>query len=119
MRWLLIGLAFCGSAYTGLGCLAQGFASPPMSGPLDPTLVALRVFTLLSFLCCFGALFRIIPAVVVIWIAAVAYLAISWKFNAPWVFRDDILRFTLWTPFFLSIAAFTHRRERTLEKSPR
>lgn len=110
MKWLLIGLAFCSCAYTGLGCLAQGFASQPISGSLPLTMVALRAFTLCSLLCCFLALFRIVPAVVIIWISAITYLAISWRFNASWVFRDDVLRFTLWTPAFLSIAAvFAHR----------
>jgi hypothetical protein len=36
-------------------------------------------------------------------------LVISWKFNATWVFHDDLVRFTLWTPLFLTIAAFWHK----------
>ena len=105
MKVLFIGLAFCSCAYTWLGCLAQWFAGPEMSGPLPPQIIAFRALAAVCSLCCFGAIFRVLPAAIVSWIAALIYLGISWKLNATWVFHDDLVRFTLWTPFLLTTAA--------------
>jgi hypothetical protein len=108
MRGLFIGLAFCSCAYTWLGCLAQWFAGPEISGGLPPEILAFRILAFVATLCCICSLFEALPAAVAAWISALIYLGISWKFNAGWVFHAD-LWFTLWTPIFLSIAALLRK----------
>jgi len=110
MKIVLIVLAFCSSAYTCLGCFGQWMSTPDISGSFPIEVIAFRAFALCSILCCIGALFRPSTSAVAAWLAALVYLLISWRLNASWVFRGDLIRFTLWTPLFLSVAALISRR---------
>jgi hypothetical protein len=110
MKTVLIVLAFCSSAYTCLGCFGQWMSTPDISGSFPIEVIAFRAFAVCSILCCIGAYFRPLTSVVAVWLAVLVYLAISWRFNAVWVFRGDLVRFTLWTPLFLSVAALVSRR---------
>jgi hypothetical protein len=67
--------------------------------------------------CCFLALFRIGPAVTLAWIVAISYLVFSWRANPSWRFHEDILRFALGPPLFLSIAALFDKRKQPEEKN--
>jgi hypothetical protein len=102
-KFVFIGLGFCACAYLAVGCLVQTMAGP--EGPLPLTFIVFRTFAALCTFCCVFSLFRIAPAVIVAWIVAISYVVFSWRYNAPWVFHDDVSHFAFWTPLFLSIAA--------------
>jgi hypothetical protein len=103
MRGFFVFLAFCATAYTWLGCLAQWFAGPE-AVLTSPENIASRTFATACTLCCLWSLFKILPAAIAAWIAAAVYLAVSWKLSADWVFKDAVEKFTLWTPIFLTTA---------------
>jgi hypothetical protein len=108
MKIFLIVLAFCASAYLWLHCFAQWFAGPVITGSLPPQVIALRVFAAATTFCRILAIFKILPATIAAWAAAIIYLGASWKFNVDWVFRDD-LRFMFWTAVFLTITTLLPR----------
>lgn len=103
MKYFLIAIAFCSSGYTALGCVAQ-WMSAPANGKLYWATIGFRGFAAISLVCCVFALFRPVPAAILSWVAALAYGVMSWHSNAPWVFHEQVWRFLLWTPIFLSLA---------------
>jgi hypothetical protein len=121
MRRLFIGLAFCSCAYTALACYMQGMAGQETNGALPLFMVSFRLFAVSSFFCCLWGAFRIVPATIAIWIVTLIYLLTSWRLNAAWVFHEDLTRFTLWAPIFLTIAALVPKRTmaRDLPSAPR
>jgi hypothetical protein len=62
-------------------------------------------------ICCLISLVSLFWAAIVSWLGAVAYLTISWNVNVGWVFRDDLIRFSLWVPLLLTVAAYLERKE--------
>lgn len=110
MRILMFVLAFCSCAYTWLGCLAQWFAGPEISGSLPFDYIAFRTFAALITVFCMLALWKLTPAVIAIWLVALSYCLICWKIDADWVFRQTALYYIFWAPAFLTIAGVLERR---------
>ena len=117
MRKALIVLAFCAAIYNVLGCFVQWMAGPETSGGATTEFLAFRTFAVCCIVCSFGALANVMRSALAVWVAAIAYLVISWKLNAAWVFHDQLIYNIFWTPIFLSSAAFTGRREEKHEES--
>lgn len=113
MRVAFIVLAFCSSLYVGIGCLAIDF----LIGWTPQTYIALAVsvcFIASSLL----AIRNVNAALVLSWGVSIVYIFLSWRMDAPWVFRQNIERFALWTPIFLSIAGLSvKKKEQTVSLS--
>ncbi len=103
-------LAFCSCAYVWLGVVGQ-YLGMAQSESLPSAVIAFRVFACLLTVCCVFALASGFWAAIISWAGALGYLSISWKVNVDWVFRDDVIRFTLWVPLFLTVAAYLERKE--------
>jgi hypothetical protein len=109
MRVAFIVLAICSLLYVGLGCLAINF----VAGWIPQTFIALAValcFLASSLL----ALRNINAALILSWAVSIAYILLSWRLDAHWVFHQNVERFALWTPIFLSIARFGAREKEQL-----
>jgi hypothetical protein len=118
MKILFLGLAFCSCAYLGLGCLAQAMSGPAGS-PLPATFILFRTFTACCTVLCFISVWRVVPAAGLVWVAAIAFDLLSWKWNAHWVFLDDLYRFSPWPPLFLTGAALAEIwKKRSSRKIP-
>ena len=106
MKTLMILLAFCSCGYIWLGCIGEAMSYAPPSG-----WTPLRVFTICVTVCCICAIFRIVPAVIAIWVTVLIYLVASWKLYAPWAFRECVERFVIWAPLFLTIAVLAREAD--------
>jgi hypothetical protein len=102
MKYVFIGLAFCSGAYIVLACFKQGMAGPQsVSVPLS--FIMFRAFAVGCIVCCVIALSRITPAVIAIWIAAIAFDIISWRINPTWIFHGNVF-YSIWPTLFLTAA---------------
>ena len=105
MRILMVFLAFLACAYIWLGCIGEAMSYVPPWG-----WTPLRFLAICMSICCFWAIFRIIPAAIASWIVVLIFLAFSWRLYAGWVIRDCAERFVFWAPAFLTIAGVLERR---------
>ena len=112
MKKASIFLAICAAIYNALGAFVQWMAGPatPMGGSVPVEVLAFRVFATICVICSLGALADVLMSSIAMWTAALVYLLVSWRFNAAWVFHDQLARNIFWVPLFLGIAAFVHRR---------
>jgi hypothetical protein len=112
MKKVSIILAICAAMYNVLGAFVQWMAGPavPMGEAVPVEFVASRVFAAICIICSLGALADVLVSSIAMWITAVIYLLISWRFNATWVFHEELKWHIFWVPAFLSVAAFAHWR---------
>jgi hypothetical protein len=105
MKIVFIALALCSSIYVALGVLALDF----LVGWTAQTYVSLGL-TVLFLASCLIATKRSIPAAIIGWTGAALYILFSWRTDASWVFHDNLERFALWTPAFLTLAACARKQ---------
>jgi hypothetical protein len=105
MKIVFITLALCGSIYVGIGVLALDF----LVGWTAQTYVALGL-TVVFLASCLVATKRGLLAVIIAWTGTVLYILFSWRTDASWVFHDNLERFALWAPTFLTIAACVRKK---------
>ncbi len=112
MKKVSIILAICAAMYNVLGAFVQWMAGPaiPMGEAVPVEFIAFRVFAAICIICCFGALSNVLVSSIAMWITAFIYLLVSWRFNAAWVFHEELKCQIFWVPFFLSVAAYAHWR---------
>ena len=106
MKRIAIGLAFCSCLFLGLSYFIGFGKSVNPSGPLP---LHIRAFVAFGIVCCIAtvlALFRTVPAALLIWIAAIAFCLYDLRHSPSWMVQDDIFRFALWPVLFLTIAGW-------------
>jgi hypothetical protein len=114
MKRISIGLAFCACLFIGMGYYVGFGMSAPASGPLPANMVAFAAFGIACGLCTLLAVFRAVPAALMIWIAAIVYCIVDFRQSPSWMVEDHIFRFALWPVLFLTLAGWAEEHKQPL-----
>ena len=106
MKWISIGLAFCSCLYIGLGYYVGFGMSAPAAGRLPANRLAFGAFGVACGFCSLLALYRVVPAALLIWIAAIAYGIFDLRHSPSWMVQDHVFRFAVWPVLFLTLAGW-------------
>jgi hypothetical protein len=106
MKWISIGLAFCSCLYLGLAYYVVVGMSVPAGAPIPANMVAFGAFGVACGLCSLLALYRVVPAALLIWIVAIAYCVFDVRHSPAWMVEDHVFRFALWPVLFLTLAGW-------------
>jgi hypothetical protein len=106
MKRISIGLAFCSCLYIGLAYYVGFGMSAPAAGPIPANMLAFGAFGIACGLCSLLALYRVVPAALLIWIAAIVYCIFDVRHSPAWMVEDHVFRFALWPVLFLTLAGW-------------
>jgi hypothetical protein len=106
MKRISIGLAFCSCLYIGLVYYVGIVMSAPAAGPIPPATLAFGAFGIACGLCVLLAIYRAIPAALLIWVAAIVYCLYDLRHSPWWMFEGHIFRFAVWPVLFLTLAGW-------------
>jgi len=109
---VLKSLAFCTCGYVWLGVMFGYYMGTAQAEGIPFSLIAHGAYACLLTICCLLSLFSNFWPAIVSWLGVLAYFTISWKVDAIWVFRAQLIP-CLCTPVLLALVAHVARRENT------
>jgi hypothetical protein len=114
MKRISIGLAFCSCLFIGLTYYVGFGMSAPAGGPIPATTLAFGAFGIACGLCTFLALYRTVPAALLIWLSAIVYCIFDLRYSPWWMFEGHVFRFAIWPVLFLTLAGWAEEHKQPI-----
>ena len=111
MKRISIGLALCSCLYIGMAYYVGFEMSAPGAGPLPASMLAFGIFGIACGLCSLLALFRVVPAALLIWISAIVYCIFDMRHSPSWMVQGHVFRFAVWPVLFLTLAGWAEEHK--------
>ena len=115
MKRISIGLALCSCLYIGMAYYVGVGMSAPGPGPLPANMLAFGAFGIACGLCSLLALYRVVPAALLVWIAAIAYCIFDARHSPAWMVQDHVFRFAVWPVLFLTLAGWADEHKQPVK----
>jgi hypothetical protein len=100
LRYLCVAAAFFFTLIVAAGCVAEVMGSPTESLPF--MMIADRVLAAGCLVACGLALFRITPALILIWVLVITHGVLCAKYDPPGQLVHGVLRFAVAAAIFLT-----------------
>lgn len=101
MKFMFIGLSFFFCFVLLVGCVAETMAAP--NGPLPLMMVLDRILTGICIFCCFLALLKIWPAVILAWVVIVLRLLFNWEHLPVGYLMQGVVEYAVAVALCLSV----------------